>query len=363
MRSSSRKMLPVLVVGLVGLCVPGTAWPQGEAPSPVRFTEVEQRPVQRSVSLTGSVESRTASLVASEVEGLVAEIVAREGDALRVGDPMVRLRATNLELRLRASAGQLKEARARLELSERNLERAQDLLEDGVISQGDYDDAISEFTAWQGRIDALNAEIERIEVDLDRSTIRAPFRGVVVRERTDVGEWVDVGDPVMELVALDRLEVLVEVPERYFPNLQAGAQASVAFESIPGLEVEGRVSAIIPRADAQSRTFPVRIRIPNQGGRIGVGMLARVSMPLGETYQALLVPKDAIVSQGPMRVVYRVNGDDTVETVGVQVGQGIGSWVTVEGELQSGQRVVTRGNERLMPGQKVAGRPLEYDLP
>ena len=355
----------LLLATVAGWCVAASAAAQKPAqrPAPVRFTEVVNRSVHRVVRLPGSVESRTASMVAAEVEGVVVEVTAREGDAVDEGRPLVRLRSTNLELRLRGATGQLKEAEARLDLSERNLERAKDLFESGVISQGEYDDAFSEFTAWQGRVDALNAEIDRIKTDLERCTVRAPFRGVVVAEQTEIGQWVDLGDPVAEMVAVDRVEVRVNVPERYFPKLVPGTVASVSFESIPDLTVEGRVTAIIPRADPAARTFPVKVRVPNRDGRIGVGMLARVSLPLGAPYKATLVPKDAIVLQGPDRVVYKINGDDTVETVGVEVGRGMGSWVVVEGPLESGQRVVTRGNERLMPGQTVTGTPLAYELP
>lgn len=335
----------------------------GPGPSPVRFTEVVTREVRRAVTLTGSVESRDSSLVAAEIDGVVETIAAREGDTVRKGTPLATLRRTNLDLQLRAAEGQIKEARARLDLADSNLARSRDLIDSGVISEREYDDAFSEFTAWQGRIDALTAEIDRIRVDLDRSTIRAPYAGVVVRELTDLGQWVSRGSPVAEIVALDRLEVRVDVPERYFAGLRPGTVAQVTFESLPGVEIEGEVIAVIPRADPQARTFPVKLRIRNEGGRIGVGMLARVGLPLGDSYRATLVPKDAIVSQGTGRIVYRINGDDTVQTVGVEVGRGMGEWVVVEGPLESGARVVTRGNERLRPGQAVSGTVLEYALP
>jgi RND family efflux transporter MFP subunit len=341
-----------------------TAVAQGPGPpSAVRYTEVVEREVRRGVRLPGSVASRASSLVAAEVEGLVDRLAAREGDAVRRGDPLVVLRTTNLELRLRRAQGQIKEARARLDLAHSNFERSRDLRESGVISEREFDDAYSELNAWQGRTDALTAEIEQVEVDLERCVIRAPFDGTVVQERTDVGQWISVGDPVADVVALDRLEVRVEVPERYFPTLLPGVRAAVSFEAMPGVAIDGEVIAIIPRADPQARTFPVKVRIPSENRAIGVGMLAQVDLPLGEPYRATLVPKDAIIAQGPRRIVYRINGDDTVENVEVEVGRGMGAWSVVEGPLEAGTRVVTRGNERLQPGQAVQGSSLEYPLP
>jgi multidrug efflux pump subunit AcrA (membrane-fusion protein) len=92
-------------------------------------------------------------------------------------------------------------------------------------------------------------------------------------------------------------------------------------------------------------------------------MLAEVSLPVGEAYRATVVPKDAVVANGPGRFVFLLNGDGSVEQKSVRTGAGVGSWIVVEEGVQAGQKVVTRGNERLFPGQKVAGEPLEYALP
>ena len=332
-------------------------------PSPVRYTEAREHPVRRSIQLPGTVESPTVSLAASEVGGLVLELLAREGDKVAKDQPLARLRTTNLELQRDAAQAQLKEAEARLKLAERNRDRALELFEAQVLSRQQYDDSFYEFNAWQGRVEQLTAEIARINDDISRCTIRAPFAGVVTAERTEVGEWLDVGNPVVEIVSLAVLEVRVEAPEQYFPDLKRGTRANITFESLPGFEVRGRISAIIPRADPQARTFPVKVRIRNRRGRLGVGMLAQVSLRIGKSYRATVVPKDAVLRRGPQDFVFLMNGDNTVSMVPVETSQGVGSWVVVRGPVKAGQQVVTRGNERLRPGQVVQGKPLEYKLP
>jgi RND family efflux transporter MFP subunit len=157
--------------------------------------------------------------------------------------------------------------------------------------------------------------------------------------------------------------VRIEVPERHFSSLNPGATATVTFDALPGLSVSGRVSAIIPRADPQARTFPVKVRIGNRDGRIGVGMLAQVSLPAGESYRATVVPKDAVIRQGAEQIVFTINGSGAVERAAVTTGAGLGEWIVVEGPVRPGQKVVTRGNERLQPGQPVRAEPLEYRLP
>jgi len=358
------RLFPLTVAGL--LAIPagiGSAAAEGPPPSPVRYTEAREHPVSRVIHLPGSVESRTVSLVASEVGGLVVAYPAREGDTVRKGQPLAVLRTDQLELRLRASTAELQEAEARLKLAERNLARARDLYGSQIVSQQQLDDAQYEYNALQGTVDRLQAEIDRIHLDIERSTIVAPFAGTVVTERTEVGEWLPVGAPVVEIISLGELDIRVDVPERYFRSLKPGARVAVTFDSLPGVEVSGRLASIIPRADPQARTFPVKVRIPNREGRIGAGMLARVALPAGDSYRATVVPKDAVVSQGSTKIVYLINGDNTVVPVEVQTGAGVGSWVAIEGEVRTGQKVVTRGNERLQPGQPVSGEPLEYALP
>lgn len=332
-------------------------------PSPVRYTEAREQEARKTLRLPGTVEARTSSLVASEVAGVVEKLLAREGDVVRKGEPLAQLRAESLRLRLQASQAQLKEATSRQKLAELSLARARDLFDQQVTSQQQLDDAQYEFNAWQGRVEQLAAEIKRIEYDLDHCTLRAPFAGTVVARRTEVGEWIAMGGPVLEMLSLEDLEIRVEVPERFFRSLRQGGETEVTFDSLPGHMVKGRVSAIIPKADPQARAFPVKIRVGNSDGRIGVGMLAQITMEAGESYRATVIPKDAVVRQGATEVVYLINGDNTVTPVTISTGVGLGPWVAVEGPIKAGQKVVTRGNERLRPGQKVQAERLDYKTP
>ncbi len=174
------------------------------------------------------------------------------------------------------------------------MERAQELFESEVLSREQLDDSRYESDAWQGKVEQLTSTIARTQLNLDRSTVRAPFSGVIVAERIDIGEWVGKGDPVVEMMELVDLDVVVDVPERYYPDIKKGTSTSVSFDSLPGYEIEGRVRSVVPRANAQARTFPVKVQIVNSEGRIGAGMLTRVSFAVGESYQATVVPKDAL---------------------------------------------------------------------
>lgn len=336
---------------------------QGPPATPVRSTEAREHQVRRSLALTGSVESRRISVVASEVEGVVESLVARDGDRVEKGQPLVKLRRTNLRLRLDAVRGQLKEAEARQNQATTSLDRFRGLFDEKIVSQQQLDDAESEFEAWAGRVAQLQAEVARLEDDLARTTVRAPFSGVVVQELVAEGEWLGSGGSVVELLDFADLEVTVEVPESSFAGLNVGSSARVVIQSLDGMEVEGRLRAVVPRADARARSFPTKIAITNPEGKIAVGMLARVHLPVGEAVEAVIVPKDAIVAKGRDTAVFRIKDDMTVERVAVQVGTSVGVWVAVTGGVQAGDSLITRGNERVFPGQAVVPEVQEYPVP
>lgn len=331
---------------------------------PVRYTPAREHNLRQMLSLPGTVEAQTASVVASSVEGLVEQFPGKEGARVAKGQVLAKLRTTPLQLRLSAQKAALQEAEARLKQAESNLARAKELFAAQVVSRQQLDENQSEFNAWQGRTESLRAEIARIEDDVERSTIRAPFAGVVVRERTEIGQWIEAGGPVVELLAMGAVEIRVEVPERHFAQIRDGSAAKVTLDALPEAELKGRVISRIPQADPEARTFPVKVRVSNPRGQIAAGMLAKVSFPAGESYRATVVPKDAIVTRGPASFLFRVNGEDKVDQVAVETGSSSGSWIEVRsGEIRAGDKVVTRGNERIMPGMAVEATLLEYQTP
>jgi RND family efflux transporter MFP subunit len=329
----------------------------------VRYTPAREHTLRQNLTLPGTVEAQTASVVASPVAGLVDRFPGKEGTRVYKGQVLAKLRTTPLELRLAAQKAELQEAEARLKQAENNLARTKELFASGVASRQQLDEQQSEFSAWQGRAQSLKAEIARVDDDIDRATIRAPFAGVVARERTEVGQWIEAGGPVVELLAMDVVEIRVEVPERSFAQIRHGSAATVTVDAMPEVELRGRVISLIPQADPQSRTFPVKVRIKNPKHRIAAGMLAKVSFAAGETYRATVVPKDAIVTRGEARFLFKVNGQGTVDELPVQTGGTAGNWIEVKGDVRTGDKIVTRGNERLMPGMPVEATPIEYRTP
>ena len=137
---------------------------------------------------------------------------------------------------------------------------------------------------------------------------------------------------------------------------------ALSFEALGGRSAAGTVTAVIPQADPLARAFPVKLAFKNPGGALP-GMLVEALFPAGARGARVIVPKDAVVRQGEQQVVFVVSSEGTVRPADVRTAEGVGDWLVVDGSVQPGDRVVTRGNERLRAGQAVVGEPLEYALP
>jgi len=352
-----------LIFALGGTVAHLKAQPQRE--STVGYTEARSYRISQKIRLPGTVQTRLISTVASEVSGLVIEFPVRKGQTVQKGEVLARLRRENLELRLIEARAQLSEDDSRLKLAERTMQRTKELLAKGAVSQQDVDDRESEFLSLERRSERLRAIIEQFEDDLERTVIRAPFSGVVVEEHTQLAEWIDVGGAVLELMSLEELEVAVDLPERYYDLVRPGTRATISFEALPGVQIVGVTRAIIPQADTQSRTFPVLLEIPNLEGRIGVGMMAQVELSFGKSHTTTIVPKDAIIVGNQGHFAYVLDEENIARRKEVVSGAAVGAWVEVNNAVRPGQRVVTRGNERLQDGQKVRVNPTEvqYEVP
>ncbi|MBI1355677.1 MAG: efflux RND transporter periplasmic adaptor subunit [Acidobacteria bacterium] len=330
--------------------------------APVRFTPAKSYAVQSEVRLPGSVESRKSSRVAGEVEGLVEEFPVRIGQKVERGAVLARLRTRQSELEKQSLEAELAETLARQKLAERELDRARQLFEAQVIPQEELDAKTYEYNAWEGGDLRLRAQIERIEDTIARAVIVAPFDGVVLEELTQVGEWLGKGDPVVDLLSLEELEVSVNVPERYLNRFAVGARVGLSFEALGGRRTAGTVKAVIPQADPLSRAFPVKLAFQNPGGALP-GMLVEALFPAGDRRTRTIVPKDAVVLQGDQQVVFAITAEGTVRPMSVRTAEGLGDWVAVDGPVQPGDKIVTRGNERLRANQAVSAEPQEYALP
>ncbi len=379
-------------------------------PSLVEVAPVESKIITSTRAFVGSVEAMKTSDVSGEIAGRVVQFLARQGQRVAADQPLAVLRSTNIDIRLRAARAEwqlrkaellelengarpeeLQQARARFGQAEAafdvqawKLANARKLVASSTISADALRDAelasrvaeqmLLESKASlalvdagpraerkaqaQARVDAQQAEVDRL-VDLqERHTILAPFAGYVLEEFTEKGQWLKEGDPVARIAALDEVDVVVPVLEDSVGAVQIGDTVAILFDALGAREFSGKVQAIVPQADRRARTFPVKLRLanPKQGDQptLRIGMFARIQLPVGPKTKALLIPKDALVLGGPAPTVYVFDPKtNTVQPVPVATGRAMDDRIEIVKGLALGQQVVTKGNERLRPGQPV----------
>jgi len=331
-----------------------TAKRQGPPPVPVQVAPVIQETVSEQITLVGTTEAIARSMVAAEVSGLVEDFPVREGDFVKKGEVLVRLTTTDVLIRLKAAIAAKEKVRANLIFAQKELVRYKELKDTDSIAARKYDEALYSQQSLQQELLGAEAQIELLEDEIQKKTVRAPFAGYVAKEHTEVGEWLAVGGPreVVTLVDLGHIRITVDVPERYVVKLSPGNAVRVEVASLPDESMIGKIAAILPEGDPNARTFPVRVTMPNPGFKIKSGMEVRAAFDLGTKKNALLVPKDAIVTAGTSRVVFLVMSM-VVQPVPVKVTGYYDGNVAVEGAINPGDRVVIRGNERLRPGQPI----------
>ncbi|APZ96017.1 Multidrug resistance protein MdtN [Fuerstiella marisgermanici] len=401
-------IVPLLIIGLM----PAALHAQDAG---VVVARVVNREVNTGHRVVGSVMPIQSSTVGTAVDGRVLEFLVNTGDAVKARQPLAKLRTGTLEIELAASQAELKlrkeelrqlkngarpedisEARARMLAAKANhknslthLNRLKQLFERQATNQTDLDDAAErseaasqnllalqaafgrieagpreeEIAQATARVELQQANVELIEDRIKKYIIYAPFDGYVTAEHTEVGEWVSNADPIADVIALDHVEIVCNVPAEQAVRLQQNKDVRIEFPELPGDVFTGQISQIVPIADSRTRTFPVNIRLKNttRDGRpvLMAGMLARAILPTGNRTVMPLVPKDALVLNGSRRYVFVATPDGNAEraasvrSVPVTLGIADEGLIQVSGELKAGDLVVVRGNERLKDGQQV----------
>lgn len=414
-------------------------------PASVVVSQVHSVRQYSSETFIGTITPIRKSVVGSAFGGRVVDVLIEEGqrvgvgveksefDDVPLGEPIIQLRTTTLDMEINAAQSELRlrelaaeelkisipadiqkaktdiaEITSRLDFARSVHERHRGLFESSGVSEREMLEAQSAFNSLKEllssaetmhhklvstqqlrldqaavEVDNQKAEIRRLMEMRENYTIRAPFEGYVVTRMAELGQWIAPGQAVAEIVQLDPIELVVNVPQRFVSSVQrtldlspekrSQSPVNVSIDSIDQMFI-GELVQIVPQADLRSRAFPVKVRLnnPKVNGRhlISAGMLGSASFFVGEEAEILVVKKDALVL-GPQIVVYMaaaVTQPDqstqvVAQPVNVTVGAALGEWIEVKGLLKAGDQVVVKGNERLFPGQPLAIQSEQSDGP
>jgi HlyD family secretion protein len=321
-----------------------------------------------------------------DTETVSIEIAAAQAELTRLQHELAELNAGSRPEEIAQAKAHAEAAKDSSEYAESRFLRTQNLDKANVISVEQLDAAKSAAFAARQELIAANAahamaaagprqevvaqsiakvehqkqEIVRLQTQLRHHTIRTPFAGDVVKKLTEVGQWLTRGAPLAEIIDVDPIDVVVHVPESLVTQIRTGDKVRLEFDALPdGANFfEGTIHGIVASADQQARTFPVRIRLNNPSDKgdflLRDGMHARATVS-GSPHSAILVPKDALILGGPKPVVMvaQPQNEQLPVAVRIEVEAGASSedMIEITGDLQSGQRVIVDGNERVRPGQ------------
>jgi RND family efflux transporter MFP subunit len=325
---------------------------KGKAQSlPVGVEQAKTQTIAPFTMYPGTLISKNDARLAAEVEGRLLW-VADVGLAVQKGDVLARIDDVLIKEQLAEEQAAVSSEQARYEFSSKEVKRLTRLIKKNNAAQNSLDQAISDRAVSRNELKAAQARLEQANQHQKRTNILAPYDGVVSERYKSTGEWTDRGKDIVRLVDTGELEVQVWIPITSLSYIQLGNPLTV----IAGPETaQGTVSAIVPVGDDRSRLFELRIAIKDTAWKPGKTL--RVMVPTANEKEVIAVPRDALVLRRDGVYVFRIDEDMQAERITVQTGIAAGSLIEVVGDIKHGDKVVTRGGERLRPGQSVTILP------
>lgn len=353
----------LVLLSWLGACTTPTppATATGPTATPVEVEDVRQGVLREEVLVLGNVHAQFQAELAVGADGEIVALDVRLGDLVRQGDLLLRIDPSLARARVAAADASGHETRQELEQATRDRHRAEHLGAN-VLAEMEIEQNVTRAKALEARAEQLAATRREARVQLDRHVLRAPFDGVISARHVDLGDWVSAGEAALALIDDRRLEVIASVEASLVERLEHGA--SVRLRRGPH-EMPGNVVGIVRALDPTTRTAPVRI-VPAEGApwllpgaAIDVVFVVERSTEDG----TVLVPRDAIVYGAVgTRVVQAVDGKAHLLDVRVEACARDLCLVRAD-SLRPGERVVTRGNERLRPEQALSIATPSTDAP
>ncbi len=347
---------------------------QGPPPAAVRLGAAMQEDLLTRWDAVGQLREIRRAVVAAEVAGRVVEMPVDTGDAVVGGETeLATIDAVWARLALAQAEADVHGAEALLDQAQRDLRFLEELQQSGSAKPREVDDARAVVKREQARLDAALAARDRARNEVERTVVLAPFDGVVVRKMTEVGQWLDPGAPVAEVVTTGAIDAVVDVPEDLVNHVQPGQEIEVVIEAT-ALRTTGRLISVTPLGADAARTYPVKLRLDDRDGLLKPGMTVVAQIPTSERTPTLTVPRDAVIQSGNGQVVWMAVGEPDrrmamPHPVRVLFGHGdryaVRPLPTAGPPLMPDMPVVIEGAERLFPTQPLipAAIPAAADTP
>lgn len=305
---------------------------------PVRTSVLTPESITDVAVLSADLLPWRRATLAAEMPGTVEKLTVDVGDRVAAGKVLASIDT-------RALQQQLAEAEALYVQAEDRFDRAEGLYEKRSITKQAHTDAVA------GR-DVAAARLGSARLMLEKSEVKAPWTGRVASRHVEVGDYASPGQPLVELVQIDRLKVRAAAPAADVPYLALGSPVIVRVDAYPGEVFEGKLVRLGAELSSETRTLDVEAVLQNGDGRLRPGLFGQMRIDLRTLDEALLVPLASLVDFERERVVYVVS-DGRASRRSVELGPVLGDRVVVVDGLEPGDRVVVGGQQRVAEGQAV----------
>lgn len=297
--------------------------------------------------VSGTVIGRFDSKIAAEVTG-VLENVLDVGDELEKNSVIAKIDDSKYQLALNEISAEVKPIETMVEFFRKEAERLEKLAKQNNAARNQLDQTQASHDEALAKIKIIKAKLAMARDDLDKTTVRAPFSGVVMERYKTPGERVEAGDQIVRLINTGKIEVQARIPQESFQHINVGDVLSIKG---PSGVIEGTVRVAIPVGDDVSRLYEIRIEFNNETWPVGTAV--QVASPVNKKQNVIAVSRDALVIRQSGVVIYKINNDNQAELVPVKTGVANTTHIQVIGNVNENDKVVIRGNERLRPGQTV----------
>jgi RND family efflux transporter MFP subunit len=320
---------------------------------PVRTVTVELQEGGEKVSLTGEIQPRYQADLGFRVNGKILERPVDVGTEVKKDDLLARLDPQQYRQDLEVAKSEIAVAEAEVTRSQAQEYRQHELLKNGHTTQVAYDQALKTFKSAQAQLDAARARQIQASENLGYTELKADNDGVITAIGADPGQVVSAGQMVVRLAQPGEREAVFNIAEGAFKKRPTDPTVTVHLVSNPEIETAGKVRYISPQADPATRTYTVRISLPDAPPqmRLGANVVGTVTLDQGQTVS---IPGSALFQKDGRPAVWLVEKDSTVQLKPITVQRYQGDSVVVGDGLAKGDVVVTAGVQKLLPGQKVA---------
>ncbi|HTO51783.1 MAG TPA: efflux RND transporter periplasmic adaptor subunit [Myxococcota bacterium] len=354
--NKTRLALTLPLAALVALACSGKKQDKAVAAPNVSLGDAANVDLDDRIEATGELVSPNHAMIAAEVGGRVTAIFINEGKPAPAGDRVLEIDPERRELDLRAAKAGASEAQAGLADQQRAADRVNHLFKSNVASKAQLDTAETQLESARSRADAAAAQLGQAERARRDAEVKAPFGGFVAQRFVSVGEFVQPGTKLFELVALDPIEVEFRVAEVDSSRVRMGQVVDVRVAPFPDEKFQATVTLVSPMIDPATRTLRVKGTLANPDGKLRPGLFARADLGVSHREAVLMIPDEAVLERSDGKVVFRLAGADKVERRVVKTGVHKNGKVEITEGLANGDKVVIRGHTALVDGAVVAVR-------